>query len=140
MTHRIRCTTHFDITATGTKGNYRVAQLPGRDDTGSEIVDQDSWHRSRNQQRNWETVNQLISLRTLPENIGLPVKDGDVWWFEFDVPSLDAVSDDTPLGALLADCDGVPMILGLDESQDIDAILTCHGDRANIWFDVCADK
>ncbi len=138
MTDRLRCTTLFDITVTGTRGNYRTAQIPGQDSNGDEITNLDDWHRSRNKQRNWETVNQLISLRTLPENITNPVYDNDTktWMFEFDIPTVTAFDNGRMLGALLDDCNNVPMILGLDEGHDLAPVLLPGGEDCNIWFDI----
>lgn len=138
MTDRLKCTTLFDITATGTRGNYRQAQIPGRDSNGTEIANMDAWHRSRNQQRNWETVNQLISLRTLPENITNPVLDTktQTWSFEFEIPTVVAFDNGRLLGALIDDCNNVPMILGLGEGENLDPVLVPDGPGRNIWFEV----
>lgn len=138
MTDRLKCTTLFDITATGTRGNYRQAQIPAQDSNGAEITTLDAWHRSRNQQRNWETINQLISLRTLPENITNPTHNTGVktWSFEFEIPTVAAFDNGRLLGALLDDCNNVPMILGLDEGENLDPVLVPEGPDCNIWFEV----
>lgn len=139
MTHRIHCRTLFDITATGVRSHYKESRIPFHDDTGRVIEDQQSWTRSRNQQRNWETINQLISLRTLPENISIPIIDAvnHSWQFEFDVVNIESISlNDNLVGGLLRDCVGVPMILGLTEKSEIGNILTTMGPDANVWFTV----
>jgi hypothetical protein len=133
----------FDITFTGIKGNFRPASLPVRDRSGKFLTDQESWTLSRNQQRNWETVNQIMSLRCLPQNITDPVmtqhRDNLAWKFEFDIENIAAVSDQQDLDLLRFDCDGVPMITGLQETADIETVLMTTGD-ANIWFDKIDDK
>ena len=137
--HRIACTTKFDITATGVRSHFKETRMPFVDSSGEKIIDQMSWTRARNQQSNWETINQVISLRTLPENISDPVydKQTETWGFEFDVINIESISLDTDiLGALLRDCNGVPMILGLYESKGVSNVLSTSGADTNIWFDV----
>jgi hypothetical protein len=139
MYYRICCSTLFDITATGVRSHYKESRVPFHDDTGRVIEDHQSWTRSRNQQRNWETINQLISLRTLPENISTPEFDASdhTWKFEFDVVNIESISlNDNLVGGLLRDCVGVPMILGLTEKSEISNILTTAGSEINIWFTV----
>lgn len=136
MTFRIKCTTLFDITATGVRSHYKPARLPFTDEQGNTVFDVATWNRSRNQQRNWETLNQLISLRMLPEEISTPVETTHngkkCWEFFFSAPSLESIElNNNPLGALLHDCGGVPMILGLGENSGIDS--TLQG-QVNIWF------
>ena len=141
----VNCTTLFDITATGVRSNYKSSRIPFRDDTGNEIHDTGTWSRSRNQQRNWETVNQVISLRMLPEEITTPVqtnKDGvAAWTFSFAVPSIESIMiNDNPVSALLHDCRSVPMILGLDESPGLEPVLDAESDEPNIWFWIDSNK
>lgn len=139
MAYRIHCRTLFDITATGVRSHYKESRIPFHDDAGRAIEDQQSWNQSRNQQRNWETINQLISLRTLPENISTPLYNASArnWEFEFDVTNIESISlGDDMVGGLVRDCVGVPMILGLLESTGVDTVLTTTGPHANIWFTV----
>jgi hypothetical protein len=139
MFYRIHCCTLFDITATGVRSHYKESRIPFHDETGQLIQDQLNWTRSRNQQRNWETINQLISLRTLPENISTPIYNTSTlaWEFEFDVVNIESISlNDNLVGGLLRDCVGVPMILGLTEKSEIGNILTTAGPEINIWFTV----
>ena len=56
--------TFFDITATGVTGHYKPARVPFRDHAGNVITDESDWGRARNQQRNWETLTQILGLRT----------------------------------------------------------------------------
>ena len=139
MTVRIKCTTRFDITETGIRNRVFRSNMPFRDKTGRTITTQAEWQLARNQQSNWETVNQVISLRTLPERISTPVADSAAatWSFEFDVVDPGSITvNNNPVGYLIADCDGVPMITGLGESADNTAFLSSTGTNTNIWFDV----
>jgi len=133
---RVKCSTYFDITATGVRSHYKSSRIPFRDDAGHDITNMEQWHRARNQQRNWETINQVISLRVSPENITQPEvsqKDSQrIWQFEFDVNPAEAIMvNDDPVGLLVRDCEDVPMLSGLDETYPV-------GDRlsndANIFF------
>ena len=66
------CKTLFDITATGVTGHYKSSRVPFQDLTGTSITNEISWNRARNQQRNWETITQLISLRTQISELQTP--------------------------------------------------------------------
>ena len=139
MTVTIQCRTLFDITQTGVRNHTANARLPFRDHAGQEVTTEREWLRSRNQQRNWETVNQILALRTLPENTTKPkVLHSDLgqeWQFEFDIPDLAAVSQDNKvLSLLLQDCEGVPMITGLMETAELLAELRTEPPSVNIWF------
>jgi hypothetical protein len=140
MTVTIQCSTLFDITETGVRNHTANARLPFQDQAGQDVDTEKAWVRSRNQQRNWETLNQILALRTLPENIASPVcqqlPQGLTWQFEFDIQDLSAVSQgDAALSLLLQDCEAVPMITGLTENADLEPAL--HPD-VNIWFTVKA--
>jgi hypothetical protein len=131
---KIKVRTYFDITATGVTGHYRPTRGSFRDRTGHEINNVDSWNRSRNQQRNWETLTQLIGLRTQTSDVIEPVQNQEEWYFEFTTET-EVFSDGTdPVGVLKADSDGVPMLTLLDNRADIDSILITSGTRQNIWF------
>lgn len=124
----VECRTRFDITPSGIRNHYRAHQLPGQDELGRHIPDQAAWIRARNQQRNWDTLNQIISLRCLPENISSPKKltepAGTHWVFRFEIMDAAAVSSpQDPVGLLAADSKGVPMITGLDEDSGIGTVL-----------------
>jgi hypothetical protein len=143
MTVTIQCSTLFDITETGVRNHTANARLPFQDQAGQDVDTERAWVRSRNQQRNWEAVNQIMALRTLPENISSPVCEptdqGHTWQFEFDIPDLSAVSQgDAALSLLLQDCESVPMITGLQETADLEPALRTQGTDANIWFSLKA--
>ena len=129
---KIQCQTLFDITATGTTGHVKPSRMPYQDQAGTKILDTESWNRSRNQQRNWETITQLISLRTQVTELTEPVKIKDHWQFEFEVENQNLFTDGIDqLTVLKADCTGVPMLTGLNESALTGTVLTVD---TNIWF------
>jgi hypothetical protein len=125
---KIQVRTLFDITATGVTGHYKSSR-----DKFNSI---DSWNRARNQQRNWETITQILSLRTQIMTIITPTYNNDCWDFDFESES--NVWDDgtDPVGVLKSDCNGVPMLRELDNNPDIDEFLITEGSRQNIWFEL----
>jgi hypothetical protein len=141
MPQRITCKTLFDITATGVKSHYKSSIIPFTDASGKVVLDLISWTRSRNKQRNWETINQIISLRSLPYDISTPVCVDNVWEFDFSVDNIEEIAlHQDSMGALKNDCTGVPMIVGLDETETITPFLSANTDSANIWFSVNTNK
>ncbi len=80
-------------------------------------------------------MNQVISLRCLPEDITQPRRDGLDWIFEFKIanPASIMLGEDA-VGQLTQDAQGVPMIMGLDESPGLAAFITCSGPDCNTWF------
>lgn len=121
---RIQCRTLFDITVTGVRNNSHRNRIPFVDSAGQAINDAGAWNRSRNQQRNWETLNQIISLRTLPTDITAPARAGRYWTFEFSIDNPETVTKgDDPIGAIKADCQDVPMISGLQEDGNCGSVL-----------------
>jgi hypothetical protein len=114
MTTRIRVTTQFDCTATGVTGHFRPNTLPFDDREGQTITDQETWTRSRNQQRNWETILQIIGLYTQAQDITPTEKTEEQWRFEFSTDFDDVFSaHGDPLGLLKSACQGVPMFYDL---------------------------
>ena len=139
-THRMNiiCKTLFDCTCTGVTGHFRSSQVPYPDRTGRLIHTVADWNRARNQHRNWETIMQMISLRAQPTVIKEPECADGVWSFEFSVetPGVYSINADvTNLDGLLNECDGIPMIVGLDEADSIDPSLTVNGPKQNLWFE-----
>lgn len=116
---------HFDCTYTGVTGHYRPGRVPFRDQAGQWIVDEVSWNKSRNQQRNLETLTQLIGLFTQPLNITRPLcNDQKAWIFQFEIEHAGIFehSGDS-LKLLKHQSQGVPMILGLNESDTLAPVL-----------------
>lgn len=145
MEYRISCKTVFDITETKIRTYYREALMPVVDATGATITTSAQWQLVRNQQRNWDTINQIISLRCLPESITSPVvqytDNKKIWYFEFVLESLASIATDTDHTAYLkTDATGVPMITNLLETPGSANLLNCTGPCANCWFDVVGHK
>lgn len=135
---KIICKTFFDCTYTGVTGNYKPSQIPFNDRSGQLVNDLRDWNRSRNQQRNWETILQLIGLNTQPQDIMLPRCIGKTWEFEFRVESADVFSLNNsadPLAGLKQNSVGVPMIVNLTETKKIEPVLIAQGPQQNIWFE-----
>jgi len=134
---KFACQTLFDITATGVTGHCKVTRMPFRDSAGQVIRDIESWNRSRNQQRNWETLTQILSLRTQLFALTSPIQDqtGTRWMFEFETETNGIYGPESdPVSVLRSDAVGVPMIRELNNDPDIDTILVTEGPRQNIWF------
>ena len=120
---KVKITTKFDCTATGVTGHFRDGN-------------QAQWVRRRNQQRNYETLTQIIGLYTQPQNLSLPVHNADhgTWSFEFETEFEGIFRTGTDeLGVLKQSCIGTPMIQGLDEQSGLDMTLI---PEQNIWFEV----
>ena len=134
---KFACQTLFDITATGVTGHCKQSRMPFTDHAGQNIDDVESWNRSRNQQRNWETITQILSLRTQLFALTDPIPDqtGTRWMFEFETES-DGIygPDSDPVAVLRSDAAGVPMLRELDNDPDVDTVLVTSGPRQNIWF------
>jgi len=121
------------------------------------------WQRARNQQCNFDTILQLISLRSQPEDITDPkllkiqFKEFDkfgflfenetsddtynCWSFDFSI-SHQSVFDDgiSELGCLYVDCDSVPMILIGTEWNKLPAFLDTSIELRNIYFEVISNE
>jgi hypothetical protein len=131
MTLSIQVTTDFDCRPTGITGHFRPNILPIIDQQGQEVTDQPTWLRSRNQQRNWETLMQLISLYTQPLRVSAVRLVQRQWQFEFDT-DLDDVFKlaDDPVGRLKQSCNGVPIINYVQQE-----LTTMLRPEVNIWFE-----
>jgi hypothetical protein len=135
---KLVCRTLFDCSYTGVTGNYRAGHTPFVDRTGRTIDSVITWHFARNQQRNWETLLQMISLRAQPVIVKYPTQDQDQWNFEFDVESVGVYSSTANannVDILLAECNNIPMIVNLTESVALDPNLITAGKKQNIWFE-----
>jgi hypothetical protein len=134
---KIQCRTLFDCTRTGVTGAFRASEIPYQDRAGQTVANLVDWHRSRNQQRNYETLLQIFGLRTQPQEITQPALINSMWQFSFVSESegvFDMHNNPNPLAGLLVDCEGVPMVTGLSEQPGIAMVLTTQGDQQNIWF------
>lgn len=136
---KILATTAFDITATGVTGSYRPEKLPMISEIGTEIRDFPTWTRSRNQQRNLETVLQLAQMRSQIDGVTRPRRDAvtGLWSFEFSVERSDVyAAGEHDLAYLASDCDNVPIVIGLDEAPGCADRIHVRGNEQNIWFQV----
>jgi hypothetical protein len=147
MSYHITAYCLFDITQTGVI--HRV-----KPDEGQDAV---LWKKNRNTQCNFDTLLQVISLRSQPEILAYPVREDirfdtfenfgflfeqqedelyPCWKFDFNIqhPSVfdDGVSE---LGGLYRDCDRVPMILCGTEWDKLPAFLDASPELRNIYFD-----
>ena len=154
MSFKLRCYTLFDITKT-----CNIHRKPPINGT---IEQTKAWEKTRNTQTNFDTILQVISLRSQPENITDPVQeivtfDGSqdmfgflfdtedtvqsLWSFEFTIPH-DKVYDNSvnELGYLFNDCDGVPMIKVGTEFEKLPNFLDTTPELKNIYFEVINDE
>lgn len=132
---RFFCKTLFDITATGVTGHYKSSRVPFKDLAGTEITNEITWNRSRNQQRNWETLMQLIGLRTQIAKLSMPEQIDKMWNFDFEVDAPYVFGPkENPTELLLSDCNGVPMLINLENKSELNPVLTVSGATQNIWF------
>ena len=115
--------------------------------------DRDNNYLQRNQERNWETVLQCISLRAQPMNIVTKSEEIDldhmefgemytgkqrVWSFAFVVEHAGVFAkSEEPLGLLNDSFDQVPIITGLEETaRFILPIFWTSGAIKNIYFKI----
>ena len=148
MSFRIECFTLFDITQTGVLNRHK----PNTDQ------DLKSWNHRRNTQVNFDTLLQVISLRSQPENISVPKKlqinfnefqnfgflfsqvedeTYPCWNFVFEIQHPSVFDDGTDeLGYLYNDCEGVPMILCGTEYEKIQSFIDISPELKNIYFSI----
>lgn len=105
----------------------------------------------RNQQRNWETVQQILSLRTRPNiiftdnftddvtkyNFGINYKGSHkIWTFKFTVERADIYQEGSDkFGLIKSDCKLTPVIIGLTETAKHElAVFIPKGPWNNIYF------
>ena len=132
---RFACKTYFDICPTGVIGHYKSVRVPFIDKSGQRIETELAWNQARNQQRNWETLTQVIGMRAQILKITIPKRVQDHWEFEFEVETPDAFGTiDDPVKMLASDADGVPMLTGLWNRNDLQPIINVNGPNQNIWF------
>jgi hypothetical protein len=132
MNQRFEVATFFDCTATGVQNHKRSKNLSDQE-----------WYFQRNQQRNFETILQCISLRCQPLNINGPYvlsnNESQLYWtftFESDKQDIFLLHND-PVGLLKQDCHQVPMIVGLSESERelfFTPYLITQGSTPNTFF------
>jgi hypothetical protein len=149
---RIKCYTLYDITQTNV--NFRKKN--------TEIVPADEM-KKRSQQSNFETILQIINMRSQPEEISeseLTVINIDdlkdfnfgylyeksynktinkinIWSFTFSVDHADVFNNGiNDLGSLSDDCNQVPMILKLEETFKLSNQMNISDEQRNIYFEI----
>ena len=121
--------TLFDITNTKIIRRYKKILMDNHPDINSEA----QWIMAKNQQNNFETLMQIISLRAQPTLLYKPRKKDNKWVFSFTVEFDDVyLKDSDKLGLLRDDCKNVPMI-NLLQSKITDSYLILD---KNIFFEV----
>jgi len=135
---RYACTTLFDITPTGITGHFKSTRIPFEDRAGHIIDSVTAWNTARNQQRNWETLTQIIGMRTQIFNMSEPEQlPGLTWRFEFETEAEGVYGDSLdPVSVLRSDAQGVPMLLDLGNRSDLAPMLITEGSEQNIWFEL----
>ena len=148
MSYRIRCYTLFDITKSGI-----LNRKPPVNSTEQFII---KWERERNTQCNFDTIIQVTSLRSQPEEITVPKQttvkftenqyfgfafdneeDQKMWSFEFTVNHKSVYDDGiSELGSLLTDCVDVPMIKVGTEWDKLPTFLDTTPELRNIYFEI----
>jgi hypothetical protein len=152
---KIECFTLFDITATGVNNSRSPESFPWMTRGGILVKDNKDLVQARNQQRNWDTLLQLIGMRTqsfeieTPKlleatdhtSLPVPVSDQRVWYFAFSVENPQQwLLDDDYYHWLKNDSDCVPMIVGLTETPGLDPYIIVQGSQTNLWFRDAVDK
>lgn len=148
MSFRIECYTLFDITQTGVLNRSRPVD-------GQDL---DQWVHKRNTQANFDTLLQIISLRSQPEIVSSPKKieikfdefdnfgflfeqieneTYPCWRFVFEIQHPSVFDDGiTELGSLYRDCNNVPMIQCGTEWDKLPSFLDGSPELRNIYFTV----
>ena len=139
----IKIRTLYDCTQTGTVGRPRQESFPLTDRAGFKINSLEDWSRSRNKQRNFESLIQVVSLRTQPFDITTPTFniDNNCWEFSFviEFDNIYSIGDDD-LAGLRADFSNVPMITNLEEKLPLSGFIVVDGENQNIWFEYFSNK
>jgi hypothetical protein len=136
---KVLCRTLFDCTRTGVTGHFRAPELPFQDRAGQTVATYQDWTRSRNQQRNYETLLQLFGLRTQPQEISEPQCNHGEWSFTFESENENVFAQDgnpDNLASLKQDCSGIPMMTGLNEKHQVESVLNPNPGKENIWFEL----
>lgn len=148
----IRCYTLFDIKDTGISNRRPPADL---DPTKVE-----EWNKNRNRQVNLDTILQIVSLRSQPENIttvyskiidfnefnnfGFLFREEEpqqISFFDFSVNHKNVFDNGLdPLGHLFEDCAEVPMIKIGTEWDKLPNFLDTSPELKNIHFEVLENE
>lgn len=136
----------FDITQTGVLNRSK----PNQEDASD-------WLNRRNTQCNFDTLLQVISMRSQPEIIKYPYKilmneeifnkfgflykmdetENYCWIFEFEVQHARVFENGiVEFGALYKDCENVPMIICPEQTVHTSNFLDISHELKNIYFEV----
>lgn len=144
MSQRIACFTLFNVTETGVLNRSR----PKTDNV-------DDWIEKRNTQCNYDTILQVISLRSQPEVIQKPIilpatvpiinrfgyyynlTENDFYYtFVFEVQHSSVFDNGIQeYGALYNDCANVPMLLCKNQHAKLLGMLDVTDELRNIYFE-----
>lgn len=152
MSFKVTCYTLFDITNTGITSRSKLVE--GEDEA--------TWHHNKKTQCNFDTIVQAISLRSQPDVLEKPKKIEirfdefkhfgflfeqqsdevyNCWTFDFEIQHPSVFDDGiTELGALYADCDGVPMLTCDTTWDKLPKFLDSSDEMRNIYFMVTNDE
>ena len=124
--------TLVDISATGMISEFRAdVPLPFVDDLKNIINNQETWNISRNEQRNWETLVQCISIRAQPIMLQEPTSETisigslgfdykgkhKVWTMGFGFENADIFKDSgDPVKLLTDQLNIIPILTNLQET------------------------
>lgn len=145
MSQKLACYTLFDITRTGVLNRARP---------GDDIENVNEWYAKRNTQCNFDTILQVISLRSQPDIVVYPKqieviidnrslfgniykdnKKHHVWTFDFEIQHPSVFEDGiTELGYLYKDCESVPMIITDSVNTHVNNKLEIDIENRNIYF------
>jgi hypothetical protein len=151
---KIECLCLFDITATAVNGHQRNIEYPYTSKTGAVINNHQELGRARNQQRNFDTILQLIGMRTqvfeitdptmatdIPLEFAWAGADARVWHFTFEIePQSQWSVDNDDFWILKNDSDCTPMLIGLTETAKMEPWLVTQGHNVNIIYHAQANK
>lgn len=152
MSYRIRCYTLFDIERTGVLNRKPPINL-----SEDQLL---VWNKRRNSQCNYDTILQVINLRSQPEdtteticfnvnfkdfqNFGFlyeEEEDQKCWYFDFTIIHKSVFDNGIDeLGALYEDSDGVPMIKHGTEWDKLTSFLDTSPELKNIYFEVLENE
>lgn len=148
MSYRIRCYTLFDITSTGVTSR--------KPPVNAELNEVKEWQINRNRQVNYDTILQVISLRSQPEDMS-PTQTFEVnfkefkkfgflfddeenqsgYMFDFTISHRNVFDNGVDeLGLLYDDCSGVPMIKVGTEWDKLPNFLDSSPELGNICFEI----
>ncbi len=127
---QITISTHYDITNTDVTRKFNKNYLPLKNSKVT-VTSEEQWVKARRQQSNFETLIQIVSLRSQPYNISV-TKTNTIWELRFTVDSTEVFKlANDHLAILRDDCSNVPMLTDLNETSTLPGYII--GDE-NTWF------